>query len=69
MTAAEYHQQQLEQQELEDVAYGMNLNHGRFVGVARFIRDNAKGERDIQDAIKYILRTLEDYEQLDRRAA
>ncbi len=40
MTAAEYHQQQLEQQEQEDIAHGMNLNHGRFVGVARFIRDN-----------------------------
>ena len=69
MTAAEYHQQQLEQREQEDIAHGMNLNHGRFVGVARFIRDNAKSERDIQDALKYILRTLEDYEQLDRRAA
>jgi hypothetical protein len=47
----------------------MNLNHGRFVGVARFIRDNAKGERDVQDAIKYLMSVLEDYEQLNRRAA
>jgi hypothetical protein len=69
MTAAEYHQQQLEQQEWEDTAHGMNLNHGRFVGVARFIRDNAKGERDVQDAIKYLMSVLEDYEQLNRRAA
>ncbi len=70
MTAAEYHQQQLEQQEQEEsVVRGMNANHGRFVGVARFIRDNATGERDIQDAIKYLMSVLEDYEQLNRRIA
>ena len=71
MNAGEYHQQQLEQQqwmeEMQAVAKGMNLNHAHFVGVARFIRDNARGERDIQDAIKYILRALEEYETLDRR--
>ena len=66
MTAAEYHQQQLEQQEWES---DVNANHGKFIGVARFIRDNARGERDIQDAIKHIIKLLEDYEQLTRRFA
>ena len=66
MTAAEYHQQQLEQQEWES---DLNKNHGKFVGVARFIRDNAYGERDVQDAIKYLMQVLEDYEQLNRRIA
>ena len=66
MTAAEYHQQQLEQQEWED---DLNRNHGKFVGVARFIRDNARGESDVQDAIKYLMQVLEDYEQLNRRFA
>lgn len=66
MTAAEYHQQQLEQQEWESDS---NKNHGKFVGVARFIRDNARGERDVQDALKYLMQVLEDYEQLNRRIA
>lgn len=71
MTDAEFHQQQLEHQqwmeEMEAVAKGMSLNHAQFVGAVRFIRDNARGERDIQDAIKYLLRALEEYEQLNRR--
>jgi hypothetical protein len=66
MTAAEYHQQQLEQQEWESDS---NKNYGKFVGVARFIRDNARGERDVQDALKYLMQVLEDYEQLNRRVA
>jgi len=66
MTAAEHHQQQLEQQEWES---DVNRNHGKFIGVARFIRDNARGERDIQDAVKYLMQVLEDYEQLTRRFA
>ena len=66
MPAAEYHQQQLEQQEWES---DVNRNHGKFIGVARFIRDNARGERDIQDAVKYLMQVLEDYEKLMRRFA
>ena len=66
MRADEYHQQQLEQQEWEGE---VNRNHGKFIGVARFIRDNARGERDIQDAVKYLVQVLEDYEQLMRRFA
>ena len=66
MTDAEHHQQQLEQQEWES---DVNRNHGKFIGVARFIRDNARGERDIQDAVKYLMQVLEDYEQLMRRFA
>jgi hypothetical protein len=66
MTDAEHHQQQLEQQEWES---DVNRNHGKFIGVARFIRDNARGERDIQDAVKYLMQVLEDYEQLTRRFA
>jgi len=67
MTAAEHHQQQLEQQEWEleqqEWKSNVNRNHGKFIGVARFIRDNARGERDIQDAVKYLMQVLEDYEQ------
>ncbi len=66
MTDAEHHQQQLEQQEWE---HDVEMNHGKFIGVARFIRDNARGERDIQDAVKYLMQVLEDYEQLMRRFA
>ena len=66
MTAAEYQQQQLEQQEWE---HDVEMNHAKFVGTAQFIRDNARGERDIQDAIKHIIKLLEDYEQLTRRFA
>jgi|APGre2960657373_1045057.scaffolds.fasta_scaffold26564_4 hypothetical protein len=73
MTAAEHHQQQLEQQEWEleqqEWKSNVNRNHGKFIGVARFIRDNARGERDIQDAVKYLMQVLEDYEQLMRRFA
>ena len=64
MTAAEYHQQQLEQQEWES---DLNTNHGKFVGVASFIRDNAYGERDVQDAIKSLMQVLEEHDQIQRR--
>jgi hypothetical protein len=64
MRADEYHQQQLEQQEWESE---VNRNHGKFIGMARFIRDNARGERDVQDAIKFLMQVLEEYEQLMRR--
>jgi hypothetical protein len=66
MTDAEYHQQQLERQEWEGE---VSMNHARFIGAARFIRDNSRGERDIQDAIKYMVQLLEDYEKLTRRFA
>jgi hypothetical protein len=66
MRADEYHQQQLEQQEWESE---VNRNHGKFIGMARFIRDNARGERDVQDAIKFLMQVLEEYEQLMRRFA
>jgi len=71
MTAAEYHQQQLEQQQwyedLENIQSDFNKNYGKFLGVARFIRDNARGERDVQDAIKYLMQVLEEYDQIERR--
>ena len=66
MRADEHYQQQLEQQEWES---DVNRNHGKFIGMARFIRDNARGERDVQDAIKYLMQVLEEYEQLMRRFA
>jgi carbonic anhydrase len=71
MTAAEAHQQQLEQQQwyedLENIRSDFNKNHGKFLGVARFIRDNARGERDVQDAIKYLMQVLEEHDQIQRR--
>lgn len=71
MTAAEAHQQQLEQQQwyedLENIQSDFNKNHGKFLGVARFIRDNARGERDVQDAIKYLMQVLEEHDQIQRR--
>jgi len=66
MRAAEARQQELEQQEWESE---VNRNHGKFIGMARFIRDNARGERDVQDAIKFLMQVLEEYEQLMRRFA
>lgn len=71
MTAAEAHQQQLEQQQwyedLENIQSDFRKNHGKFLGVARFIRDNACGERDVQDAIKYLMQVLEEHDQIQRR--
>ena len=71
MTASEYHQQQLEQQQwyedLENIQSDFNKNYGRFVGVARFIRDNARGERDVQDAVKYLIQVLEEHDSIERR--
>lgn len=71
MRADEHHQQQLEQQQwyedLENIQSDFNKNHGKFLGVARFIRDNARGERDVQDAIKYLIQVLEEYDQIERR--
>lgn len=71
MTAAEAHQQQLEQQQwyedLENIRSDFNKNHGKLLGVAMFIRDNARGERDVQDAIKYLMQVLEEHDQIQRR--
>jgi hypothetical protein len=66
MRGDEHHQQQLERQEWE---HDVEMNHARFVGAVQFIRDNARGERDIQDAIKHLMQLLEEYEQLNRRVA
>ena len=71
MTAAEHHQQQLEQQQwyedLENIQSDFNKNYGKFLGVARFIRDNARGERDVQDAVKYLIQVLEEHDSIERR--
>ena len=71
MTASEYHQQQLEQQQwyedLENIQSDFNKNYGKFLGVARFIRDNARGERDVQDAVKYLIQVLEEHDSIERR--
>lgn len=86
MTAAEYHQQQLEQQQwyedirksdeyrqqrwyedLEKIQAEFRKNYGKFVGVARFIRDNARGERDVQDAVKLLIQVLEEHDSIERR--
>jgi hypothetical protein len=71
MTDAEFHQQQLEEQQwyedLENIQSGFRANHGKFVGVARFIRDNARGERDVQDAVKYLMQVLEEHDSIERR--
>ena len=71
MRADEYHQQQLEQQQwyedLENIQSEFRKNHGRFVGVARFIRDNARGERDVQDAVKFLIQVLEEHDSIERR--
>lgn len=70
MTAAEHHQQQLEQQQwyedLENIQSEFRKNHGKFVGLARFIR-TAKSERDVQDAVKYLIQVLEEHDSIERR--
>jgi hypothetical protein len=71
MRADEHHQQQLEQQQwyedLENIQSDFNKNYGKFLGVARFIRDNARGERDVQDAVKLLIQVLEEHDSIERR--
>lgn len=71
MTAAEAHQQECEQQQwyedLENIQSDFRKNHGKFLGVAMFIRDNARGERDVQDAIKHLMQLLQEYDEIKRK--
>lgn len=71
MTAAEAHQQECEQrqwyEDLENIQSDFRKNHGKFLGVAMFIRDNARGERDVQDAIKHLMQLLQEYDEIKRR--
>ena len=72
MTAAEYHQQQLEQQEMELLNYSeikraLVANHGRFLGAAQTIRDSKLDPHYVRIAVNSILEALEEYETLMRR--
>lgn len=71
MTAAEAHQQECEQrqwyEDLENIQSDFRKNHGKFLGVAMFIRDNARGERDVQDAIKHLMQLLQEYDEIKRK--
>ena len=70
MTAAEFHQQQLEhEQYLEELAKTKRMmegNHGKFVGVATWIRDYAKNKADIDLALERLAEVLEEYNQIER---
>ena len=71
MTAAEFHQQQLEhEQYLEELAKTKRImegNHGKFVGVATWIRDYAQNKADIDLALERLAEVLEEYNQIERR--
>lgn len=71
MTAEEFHQQQLEHQEymeeLHAIKKAMESNHGKFVGVATWIRDYAKTASDKELAVERLLEVLEEYNQIERR--
>lgn len=70
MTAAEAHQQELEHQqwklELDQIKLDMQKNHGKFVGIARSIRDNSS-DSTVEVALQYLSEALEEYEELNRR--
>lgn len=70
MTAAEAHQQELEHQqwsqELEELKLAMRKNHGKFVGIARSIRDN-NDDTAIEVALEYMAEALEEYKQLEEK--
>ena len=70
MTAAEAHQQDLEHQqwlaEFDHIKSDMQKNHGKFIGIARSIRDT-KSDSVIEVALQYLSETLEEYEELNRR--
>jgi hypothetical protein len=69
MTAAEHHQQQLEEQQLDSQRFHMRAamacNHGKFVAVARLIRDNPE-DSYVKFAVKYLLEALEEHDKLEK---
>ena len=69
MTAAEYHQQQLEQQEMDykELHRALTANHGRLLGAAHTIRDSKLDPHYVRIAVNSILEALEEYETLMRR--
>ena len=69
MTAAEYHQQQLEQQEMDykEIHNAIAANHGRLLGAAHTIRDSKLDPHYVRIAVNSILEALEEYETLMRR--
>lgn len=71
MTAAEFHQQQLEHQqyleELHAIRKAMESNHGKFVGVATWIRDYAKNKSDMELAVERLLEVLEEYNAIEEK--
>lgn len=74
MTAAEFHQQQLEQQEQEelqviDTVKSMLHNHAKMIACAQTIKDSKKDPLYVEIAVKNLLEALEEYESLTRRTA
>ncbi len=69
MTAAEFHQQQLEQQEQEelDTVKLQSNNHSAMIAAAYTIRDSKKDPLYLEIAVNGLLKALEEYEQLKRR--
>jgi hypothetical protein len=68
MTAAEFHQQQLEQQEQEylDLRRALQDNHAQFVAVAYTLRDSKQDPNYVKICVKFLLEALDEYEQLRR---
>lgn len=69
MTAAEHHQQQLEEQRLIEELHlraDMARNHGKFLGVARFVRDNPE-KACVKIALKYLQQALEEHDELSKK--
>lgn len=69
MTAAEYHQQQLEQQQMDynEIKRALVANHGKLIGAAHTLRDSKEDPTYVRIVIKSVLEALDEYETLMRR--
>lgn len=69
MTAEEFYQQQLEEQQQSEGLHlraAMARNHGKFIGVAKFIRDNPE-DYYVKIALKSLLEALEEHNVLEKK--
>lgn len=69
MTAEEFHQQQLEEQQQSEKLHlraAMARNHGKFIGVAKFVRDNPE-DMYVKIVLKYLQQALEEHDELEKK--
>lgn len=53
---------------LFDFQLQMTRNHGKFVGVASWIKNHAKNKSDVDLAVKMLLEVLEEHQQIEEKA-